>query len=442
MPFGVGHNAGENIPAIYLEDPGEEAQWQRLHLRGVDELSTQNIEVYASDYYADETPRVQWIDDTSANLVYSNATHSAAAIVSLCANTTTVEEIQLRPFELRTAKPMATHPSCMLTVRIAKAQDKKVKGARHASRYYLLHPEADPEERQRREKSSGRPRRTDDGEYTRNKFDEREHTRRRKFEDENGSTNDFAASMYDEAPTTGANGDRGRDLFSRITKGRRRSASPATNGDAIPMSDSDDERPRPRRYRNRDPPPSRKGDNAGRELFSDSTTDRHGGMRSENPDNFVKKALSQPRAEADGPRYHANAVAARQFRADMRAAQSQSPINSHRRSRAMDTRVEEDLIERFGRKSISMDSTKSVMQTTANSGKELFDGDDEMNGGLNIRGSANQGMSIKGRAENVRELFPGRYSEDHSKRGHARKELFDEKVRTRAPKKQAFDLFD
>lgn len=411
-------------------------------MRGVDELSTQNIEVYASDYYADETPRVQWIDDTSANLMYSNATHSAAALVSLCAHATTVEEIRLNPFELRTARPMATHPGCMLTVRISKVKDKKIKGARHASRYYLLHPEADPEERLRREKSSGRARRGEDGEYTRNKFDEREHTRRRKYEDDNAATNDFAASMYDEAPTTGPTEDRGRDLFSRITKSRRRSASPATNGDAIPMSDSDDDRPRPRKYRSRDAPPPRKRDNVGRELFSSSNTDHHSGMRSENPDNFVKKALNKPRADPDGPRYQANAAAARQFRADMKAAQSQSPINSHRRSRAMDTRVEEDLIERFGRKSISLDSSKSVMQTTANSGKELFDGDSEMNGGLNIRGSAHQGMSIKGRAENVRELFPGRYSEEHGKRGNARKELFDEKVRTRAPKKQAFDLFD
>ena len=142
--------------------------------------------------------------------------------------------------------------------------------------------------------------------------------------------------------------------------------------------------------------------------------------------------------------YEANQGVARQLRADLRAAQTQSPARSHRRSRAIDTRVDEDLAERFGRKSLSLDSTKSVMQQTPNTGKELFDRDVNMNGngaGFSIKGSASQGMSIKGTA--VKELFPERFSSGAgAKRGNAGKELFDQPVRIRGARQRAGDLFD
>lgn len=97
----------------------------------------------------------------------------------------------------------------------------------------------------------------------------------------------------------------------------------------------------------------------------------------------------------------------------------------------MDAKNAEDLSERFARKSISMDSTgKSI---------ELFPGN-----GLNIKGSADQGlsikghggMSIKGRALEVKELFPDRYKKNEGK------ELFDEPVREKRVRRRAGDLFD
>lgn len=71
-------------------------------------------------------------------------------------------------------------------------------------------------------------------------------------------------------------------------------------------------------------------------------------------------------------------------------------------------------------------------------------------GGFSIKGSANsQGFSIKGRAGDVRELFPDRFATGGSgaggggRGGNAGKELFDQPVRSvRGSRKTAGDLFD
>lgn len=442
------HQAQEGeIPAIYLEDPAQEPCWEKVHLTGVDEMSDSDIKTYANDYYPSEgdrrkEPYVQWIDDTSVNLVYKTSEAAREAILSFVASPVDADEIQNNPLELRTAKPLITKPAFTLSVRIAVVGDKKRRDARHASRYYLFHPEADPTERTRREFAASRPGRSENGDYRRRRFDDREHRRRRHDDDTAAATNDFEASMYDDAPTNAASKERGRDLFSRITKSRQRSASPITNGDAIHVSDSDEHDQSKRRrtaYRNRESPPRRRN-NTGRELFGDHP-DSKAGMRSDNPELFPRG--QRPDTASAPPSYEANQGVARQLKADLFAAQNSSPARSHRRSKAVDTRVEEDLVERFGRKSISLDSTKSVMQKTANSGKELFSGD--VNGGLTIKGSASQGMSIKGRAD-VKELFPDRFSTGNATasggKRNAGKELFDQPVRARGPRQKAGDLFD
>lgn len=167
-------------------------------------------------------------------------------------------------------------------------------------------------------------------------------------------------------------------------------------------------------------------------------------MRSDDPSIFtrISKSLqSDPKDKTMATSYESNQGVARQLRADLKAAQNNSPARSHRRARAIDSRVEEDLAERFGRKSISLDSTKSVREQTANSGKELFDRD--VNSGFSIKGSATQGMSIKGRAGDVKELFPDRFSTGSGARGaNAGKELFDQPLRARGPRQRAGDLFD
>ena len=365
-------------------------------------------------------------------------------ITKLVSQPVTSQDITNAPFETRQAKTLASRPASMLMLRIAQVGDRKRKGARDASRYYLLHPEEDPTERMRQEFANGH------GDYKRRRYDAREH-RRRKDGDQNGDNIDFTASMYDDAPSTEPERTgRSRDLFSRVT--RRRSASPTgsglANSDGIEISDSDDDGGRRRQrngYRDRKerPPPYSRNDpapypkaNVGKELFS-SDSKQEGGLRSDKmelqPSPSFQARSSQPRP-SNAADSRANAAAARRLKADLMSAQT-SPRAHHRRSHAMDAKNAEDLSERFARKSISIDSTKSM-----NDGRlELFP-----SGGMNIRGSADNGLSIKGqgglsikgRALEAKELFPERYKKNEGK------ELFDEPVREKRVRRRAGDLFD
>ena len=405
-----------------------------MHIRGVDDFHTNDILAFVHDHDPEAEVHVQWIDDTSANVVYPTKERAREGILKLVAAESTPDTILNAPFEVRTAKTLAGRPASMLMVRIAQAGDRKRKNARDASRYYLLHPDEDPAERMRREFANGRPR-GGEGEYRRRRFDDREH-RRRRHQDESGDATEFAASMYDDAPATEPEGRaRGRDLFSRIT--RRRSASPGAhtrNSDEINISDSDDDR-RKRRYRDRKerPPPYTRNDpapvpknNFGKELFS-ADTPKNSGLHSDRIDLYPSADIqSQPR------QVDMNAAAAKRLKADLLSAAQTSPRAHHRRAKAMDARNDEDLAERFGRNSVSIDSTGKPAV-------ELFPG------GLNIKGSSqgmtikgHGGFSIKGRALEVKELFPERYKRG----GNEGKELFDEPVREKRVRHRAGDLFD
>jgi Nuclear cap-binding protein subunit 3 len=78
---------------------------------------------------------VEWIDDTSLNIVYESAEISMTALQTL----SYIEE--LPPSTLRPAKPLAGEkPIEGLKVRIAFMGDKKERGARDRSRWYLFNP--------------------------------------------------------------------------------------------------------------------------------------------------------------------------------------------------------------------------------------------------------------------------------------------------------------
>ncbi|RVX74704.1 hypothetical protein B0A52_01831 [Exophiala mesophila] len=474
------------IPAIYTEDPNDEAQWNKIHIRGVDEFSTEDIITFANDHYIASLPeprpevRIQWIDDTSANIVFRDGNTARTAILSFLQNPITPTELANAPFEQRTAKAFSSRPASMLVVRIAQVKDRKQRNARDASRYYLLHPDQDPTERMRREFANNRGGRGGDyGDYRRRRFDDREHRRRRDQDHDGGAGEDFSADMYDDnpkpEPSSSAPG-RGRDLFSKASKSRRRSASPSSrtiNSDEIDISCSDDdeyERSKRRRhngYRDRterERPYNSRVTNAGKELFSSTTSSserRRNPTQQSDPVELFPTKTTTTFSEMDtsmsidappsnnstngGPRptdaanLRANAAAAKRLKADLLNATQTSPRSHHRRSHAMDAKNEEDLAERFARKSISLDSTKSLRNDLPNKGVELFpsnDGGGESNGGFRIKGTG--GLSIKGRAE-VKELFPAQYQRSGRNQG---KELFDEPVREKRERRRAGDLFD
>lgn len=455
------------IPAIYTEDPALEPQWNKIHVRGVDEMSTNDILGFVHDHFTEfaDDAHVQWIDDTSANICFRDRDSAKRAHLAFLSTPITLEELTNDPFELRAAKPLASRPASMLIVRVAQQGDRKKKGARDASRYYLLHPDEDPTERMRREFANSRTSRNENGDYRRRRFDDRELYRRRRDQDQNNDATDFSANMYDDAPATDTEPSaRGRDLFSRA---RRRSASPGArtrNSDEIEISDSDtDNRTRRRGYGYRDRSDRGPRSNAGKELFGSAIDRKGSGLHSDKIELFPSKVpeldtsmTSDPpgsassRPASDPANIRANAAAAKRLKADLLSAAQTSPRSNHRRSHAMDAKNEEDLAERFARKSISIDSTKSFKNGLANSGVELFPSGSGSGGGLSIKGSALErdnegfsikgsgGLSIKGRAE-AKELFPSQYDRQGRNEG---KELFDQPVREKRERRRAGDLFD
>ncbi len=458
------------VPAIYTEDPEQEIQATKVHIRGIDDFSTDDVRNFAIDYFPTPPTFVQWIDDSSANLVYTSNDIALQALEALCAVTPTKSDIINNPLQLRDTKPRA---GSHLQVRRAIASDKKRRNAKEASRYYLLHPEADPVERMRAEFANGRSHRNGDhGDYQRRRYNDRE-DRRRRDQDANGESGggDFNASMYDDNPDP-SRPSRSRGGRGRRSNARNRSASPGrstTNSDEIVLDASSDasetnrpsssfRRSRPtNRFRDRSPPPIYSRDdphpfpkaNREKELFPSSTTS------TQTSSGQLASDKLQAQKQAD------RAAAATKLKKEL--FPNRTDRSNHRRSDAFDARAkadaanEDELSRRMrGRMDISGGNHENG---NVNAGKELFSPSTSNPGaaprgnehsGLNIKGTAGlsikggAGMSIKGAATattNVRELFPDKFVKGGS--GNEGKELFSDKIRGRGTlrRNKAEDLF-
>src|SRR5579859_2518387 len=108
-----------------------------IHLRGVDNLSTDDVKLYASTIYPSSDFKVEWIDDTSLNIVFHSLEIATSALLAF--SSPHIEE--LPPTTLRPAKPLTGEKTIEgLKVRIALMGDKKERGARDRSRWYLFNP--------------------------------------------------------------------------------------------------------------------------------------------------------------------------------------------------------------------------------------------------------------------------------------------------------------
>nr|OQO31916.1 hypothetical protein B0A51_01111 [Rachicladosporium sp. CCFEE 5018] len=125
----------------------------KIHLRGLDNLTTARIEAAVREY-CDMTlyGKLQWIDDTSANLVFDTDDAAASAMAALAE----VEESDA--LALRAVKAFNELPETQLQMRYATESDVKVKGAKDRSRFYLMNPEYDPENRIRKRRYDDRGR--------------------------------------------------------------------------------------------------------------------------------------------------------------------------------------------------------------------------------------------------------------------------------------------
>lgn len=415
----------------------EEATYEKVHVRGVDELTTENIKQFATSHFAGEEPsRIEWIDDTSANIVYSSSDMGLQALAAFT-QVTEEEDAALPALRLRSAKLLSSHPDSVLQVRSAVKTDRKRPRAHEASRFYLMHPEHDPRERLRRELADRRRQGggdSSDGDYRRRRFDGRELRRRRDRDVDEG----ISANMYDDtrAPSTDySDTDRGRDSRGRRggrdlfddeggrSSGRLRNRSASPGRDTLmeggyPDQDRSGSR---RRFRERSPQSSRH--NQGKELFPSSKSSG--------------AASSDPHARELFPNKPSTSYLKKEL--------FPSKVSNHRRSGAIDAADETaDLFSR--RISVPLvDGAHDQTHSQRNRNVELFPDDSESvnirgaarqeDQGMSIRGSAN-GLSIKGRGSSVRELFPSKFN------NNAGKELFSEKIEGRGgPRRRAEDMF-
>ncbi|KAJ9656950.1 hypothetical protein H2201_008353 [Coniosporium apollinis] len=455
---------------------------EKVHIRGVDNLTTADIKFFASELYpSDLFVRVEWIDDTSANIVYQTAEAATAALAAFSDFYQVVDPALVPLSELRKAKKLATHPDADLQVRQAFSTDVKKKGAREASRFYLMNPDKDPSERRKRFDSrrgrGGRRASDENGDYRRRRFDDREHRRRRDGEQEVA----FDVSMYDDdagaAPTRPAAhsrresysgysssgegpgrrraGGRGRDdgdLFAnRVAKKpdetygrlRDRSASPAGEGDGRLGFENDETTARrrlrrrsstpPPAYRKRDPNPHPSG-NVGKELF---------------PAKEPIVILSSPPANSAKELFPRKSSPAKRSR---ELFPHKTAVSNHRRTDALDAGESADIVANGSQERKSRDLFDRINSGGSSFGR-LHDrptiptaGADETEG-FSIRGSGTSqevpGFSIRGAASTpdptappVKELFPLRTG------GNAGKELFAEKIKGRGgPRRKAEDMY-
>lgn len=375
-------------------------------------MTTENIKQFARDHFTIEEPnRVEWIDDTSANIVYSTPEVGLQALSALTQIGEEEDMFALPALRLRSAKLLSSHPDSVLQVRTAVKTDRKKPRAHEVSRFYLMHPEHDPREKLRLELAERRREGDDasDGDYRRRRFDGRELRRRRDQDD--GQL--ISADMYDDNAGAPERRRRGRrELFPSDEGGtgrlRNRSASPGRDtleADRLESERSD------RRFRERSPERSRR--NEGKELFSSSSAFAEGDSSSR--ELFPNKPTTSYLKKELFP----------------------SKVSNHRRSDAIDA-ADETLSSRISAPSVTgshdeSHKNKDIELFPSSSGRGRNIRGTAQGEGLSVRGAAS-GMSIKGKG--VRELLPSTYG------SNAGKELFSNALEGRGgPRRKAEDMF-
>lgn len=426
----------------------------KVHVRGLEDLTTSDIKAFSAEHFSSESPlRVEWIDDTSANLVFGGEEAAMAALqhLTLLSN----DNSFLPNSQLRAAKNLSTHPGSSLYVRLAAITDQKRPRAYEASRFYMMHPEHDPREQCRRGSSRG------NGGYRRREYSDNEHQRRQRRDKEEG----FDASMYDDGALSSRHGSTS-SVAERGTEGKRKarlhgdSYQPArserngvrTSRDRSASPKARNRHTPPPSYRSRDPHPFPQ-ENKGKELFpstsrSDRDADRNG------TDLFSSKMLA---GEVSKGLYSTKSALAPPNGKDLFSNKSRAvevkkelfphkviPIK-HSRSDAFDAADETADLFANGMSVPFMDGSSSRPTSRLRYSSFQSQNDDgDASNGLNIRGASreqDQGFSIRGGAAinaigTIKELFPGKAV------GNAGKELFAEKVEGRGGRRdRAEDMF-
>lgn len=137
--------------------------------------------------------RIEWIDDTSANLIYTTPEVARDALLAF-SSIELLDISQLPALQSVPARSLVSKPQSKLEVRLAVVGDRKQAGARDRSRFYLLNPEHDPAERVKNHRGPKSYRARESSGYSGRRYDEHEDQKRRKGDEDSG----FNASLYDD----------------------------------------------------------------------------------------------------------------------------------------------------------------------------------------------------------------------------------------------------
>ncbi|PSR76908.1 hypothetical protein BD289DRAFT_486711 [Coniella lustricola] len=185
----------------------------KVHVRGLDQLDQNQLKAYVASHVGGKgADRIEWVNDTSANLVFATDSAAHEALLALC-TIEIADATQLPPGEVLAAKPVADKPEAALQVRYALESDRKERGAAQKSRFYLFHPEWDPETEEGRRKRDRQYRDRRDGDRYR-----RGGRTRREEREEEEEPEPFDVNLYDDDASALAR----RANFSPHRDGRRR----------------------------------------------------------------------------------------------------------------------------------------------------------------------------------------------------------------------------
>lgn len=160
------------------------------------------------------------------NLVFDSDSVAQAALTAL-AGVEIADVTQLPPLQSIPAKSFSRKPDSSLHVRFATGGDRKIAGAAARSRFYLLHPEYDPEERKRRGEIRGKYR--DREGYGRRNDRDRGNGRRREERIDDYDVNTFDVSLYDDDAPALAKRATTDPRARRESSGRLRRESPVSD---------------------------------------------------------------------------------------------------------------------------------------------------------------------------------------------------------------------
>ncbi|PNS14123.1 hypothetical protein CAC42_6636 [Sphaceloma murrayae] len=428
----------DDIPEAYKDDfDAEFPAKEKVYIKGLDGVAQPLILEYIEEHVPDKkVKRLEWIDDSSANIIYYRAEDASDALTRLSVEQDTLPA----PLELRPAKACATRPELQFQIRQALVSDKKKPGAKDRSAFYLFNPEWDPENRLRDRRYDRRGR----GGRPTSRRDERKRPAKEKTFTEDmyddgapGQTEDDREFMRRFSTASISSGEHNRrrqsyedvDLFEGKRRAQRddgrlrdRSRSPERHAEGDGRYGFDEQPARKRaRRRSWTPPRDRaprepRAVNGSKDLFADRVapqldTPVSGGNRG--IELFPNHSAKRSRELFPHKTQHSN-----HRRSDALSKEESAEIRSPQRSLADRISGGPDGIVVRGRGQVKEDTGFS------------FRGASEEQSGFSIRGAS------KELNPRVKELFPDKVPVNKGK------ELFPEGPRRGGHRRRAEDLFD